>query len=151
MPPRWSRGNPVDLAGGETRDTIPAVIDLICGHPEVDALVYIGLGIQGNTARAYRESHVVSAGDADPELVEGMARMAGFHERQEERYAHAVVEASRQHDKPIIVASELGIADPANPGPATLRELGWPCLASPAAAVGALSAMWSHKRRHGTA
>ncbi|MFN3217487.1 MAG: acetate--CoA ligase family protein [Acidimicrobiales bacterium] len=147
VPPRWSRSNPVDLAGGETRDTIPAVIDLICGHPDVDALVYIGLGIQGNTARAYRESHVASADDADPELVEGMARMAGFHERQEERYARAVVETSHRHGKPIIVASELGIADPANPGPATLRELGWPCLPSPAAAVGALAAMWSHQRR----
>ena len=23
LPPRWSRNNPVDCAGGETRDTIP--------------------------------------------------------------------------------------------------------------------------------
>ena len=27
LPPRWSRNNPVDLAGGETRDTIPEVLD----------------------------------------------------------------------------------------------------------------------------
>ena len=26
LPPRWSRNNPVDLAGGETRDTIPEVL-----------------------------------------------------------------------------------------------------------------------------
>ena len=25
LPPRWSRNNPVDCAGGETRDTIPEV------------------------------------------------------------------------------------------------------------------------------
>ncbi|MHB1138147.1 MAG: CoA-binding protein, partial [Microthrixaceae bacterium] len=29
LPPRWSRSNPVDLAGGETRDTIPQVLELI--------------------------------------------------------------------------------------------------------------------------
>ena len=26
LPPRWSRANPVDLAGGETRDTIPEAV-----------------------------------------------------------------------------------------------------------------------------
>src|SRR5262249_49135017 len=26
LPPRWSRGNPIDLAGSETRDTIPDVL-----------------------------------------------------------------------------------------------------------------------------
>src|SRR5262249_25771316 len=37
VPARWSRQNPVDLAGGETRDTIPDALDLVCGHPDVDA------------------------------------------------------------------------------------------------------------------
>ncbi|HWJ97235.1 MAG TPA: acetate--CoA ligase family protein, partial [Acidimicrobiales bacterium] len=32
LPPRWSRNNPVDLAGGETRDTIPEVLELIAAH-----------------------------------------------------------------------------------------------------------------------
>ena len=27
IPPRWSRHNPIDLAGGETRDTIPELMD----------------------------------------------------------------------------------------------------------------------------
>src|SRR5205823_448732 len=39
LPPRWSRSNPVDLAGGETRDTIPEVLELIAGHPDVDAVI----------------------------------------------------------------------------------------------------------------
>src|SRR3954464_11769972 len=46
LPPRWSRSNPVDLAGGETRDTIPEVLELIAGHPDVDAVIQLGLGIQ---------------------------------------------------------------------------------------------------------
>ena len=33
LPPRWSRGNPVDLAGAETRDTIPEVLELVARPP----------------------------------------------------------------------------------------------------------------------
>jgi acetyltransferase len=135
VPPRWSRSNPIDLAGGETRDTIPKAIDGIAGHPEVDAVVYIGLGIQGNTARAFRES---------PYADEGIDRMASFHERQEIRYAEAVAEAVDRHGKPIVVATELAVADPQNPGPARLRDLGHICHASPNTAVSALDAMWRY-------
>lgn len=138
VPPRWSRNNPIDLAGGETRETIPKVLDLVTSHPDVDAVIYLGIGIQGNVARAYRES---------PYLDEGMERMASFHERQEVAYATAAVEAARASGKPVVVASELGIGDPANPGIATLRELGWPCFASPRAGVAALDAMFRSARR----
>jgi acyl-CoA synthetase (NDP forming) len=138
VPPRWSRNNPVDLAGGETRDTIPLVLDLIASHGDVDALIYLGLGIQGNTARAYRESPFM------PD--EGMERMASFHERQEVRYGTAAVDVSRRTGKPVVVASELGTADPANPGIETLHGLGWPCFDSPLSAIAALDAMWRYAR-----
>ncbi|HEY1739132.1 MAG TPA: CoA-binding protein, partial [Acidimicrobiia bacterium] len=39
LPPRWSRNNPIDLAGGETRDTIPEVLELVAHHADVDAIV----------------------------------------------------------------------------------------------------------------
>ena len=55
LPPRWSRNNPVDCAGGETRDTIPEVLELIAAHPEVHSVIYLGLGIQSNQARLMRE------------------------------------------------------------------------------------------------
>ena len=32
VPPRWSRANPIDLAGGETRDTIPELLPIIAAH-----------------------------------------------------------------------------------------------------------------------
>src|SRR5262249_39616587 len=35
LPPRWSRNNPIDLAGGETRDTIPIVLELVARHPDI--------------------------------------------------------------------------------------------------------------------
>ncbi len=139
LPPRWSRNNPVDVAGGETRDTIPELLGLVTAHPDVDAVIYLGLGIQGNTARAYRESPALPH--------EGIERMAGFHERQEQRYATAAVKASQRSGKPVVIASELGLADPHNPGMATLHRLGWPVLPTPAAAVTALDALW-RRRRH---
>ncbi len=37
LPPRWSRNNPVDLAGGETRDTIPDLLELVAAHPGIDS------------------------------------------------------------------------------------------------------------------
>ncbi|MFV2038618.1 MAG: acetate--CoA ligase family protein, partial [Acidimicrobiales bacterium] len=139
VPPRWSRGNPVDLAGGETRDTVVDVLDLIVGHPDVDAVVYLGLGIQGNIARSYRESRFM------PD--DGMERMAGFHERQEVRYANSAVEASGRADKPVVLASELAVADSQNPGVTALRELRWPCFPTPASAIRSLDAMWRYRRQ----
>ena len=43
LPPRWSRNNPVDLAAGETRDTIPELLDMVTGHPGVDSVVQLSL------------------------------------------------------------------------------------------------------------
>ena len=33
LPPRWSRNNPVDMAGGETRDTVPEIMRLAARTP----------------------------------------------------------------------------------------------------------------------
>src|SRR5690606_24785878 len=46
LPPRWSRNNPVDMAGGETRDTVPRILEMVASHPDVDAVVFLGMGIQ---------------------------------------------------------------------------------------------------------
>src|SRR5262249_19105661 len=62
LPPRWSRANPIDLAASETRDTIPQVLERLGVHPAVDAVIFLGSGVQSNEARAMRtgrfaESH----------------------------------------------------------------------------------------------
>ena len=59
LPPRWSRNNPIDMAGGETSDTIPTVLELTASHPEVDAVVFLGIGIQGNQGRMERRGPVL--------------------------------------------------------------------------------------------
>ncbi|MEN9507210.1 MAG: hypothetical protein RI958_3136, partial [Actinomycetota bacterium] len=138
LPPRWSRNNPVDCAGGETRDTIPEVMELIVSHPAVDAVVYIGLGIQSNQARMMRE------GGFHPD--HGLDRIVAYHERQDERFARAADELSRRYGKPVLTATELAVADPDNPGPVAVRDSGRLCYPSGNRAVTALGHLARYAR-----
>lgn len=135
VPARWSRNNPIDLAGGETRDTIPEVLDLVCAHPEVDAVVHLGIGIQAASAQVLR------TGRFYPD--HGLERIVAFHERQDRRYAQAAREASERHGKPVLTATELVHTDRhyGNPGPRGVREEGRLCYASAHRAVRALRAL----------
>ena len=146
LPPRWSRNNPVDCAGGETRDTIPEVMEMIIAHPAVDAMIYLGVGIQSNEARLMRE------GGFHP--AHGLDRIVSYHERQDQRFAEAADELSRRYDKPILTATELAVADPANPGPAAVRATGRLCYATGNRAVTALEHLYRYaefRRRRGLA
>ncbi len=141
LPARWSRNNPVDCAGGETRDTIPAVLEVLAKSSAVDAVVYLGIGIQANQARLMRE------GGFHPD--HGLARIVDYHERQDERFATAAHELSRDTGKPILVATELAVADPNNAGPATVQRLGGMCFASGPRAVRALAHAYEYARHRG--
>ena len=138
LPPRWSRNNPIDLAGAETRDTIPEVLELVAGHNEIDAVVYLGLGIQSNQARLMR------TGPFFPE--HGLERIVAYHERQDERFAHAAADVSTATGKPVLTATELAVADPENPGPRTVRATGRLCYPSSNRAVVALEHLWRYAR-----
>jgi acetyltransferase len=138
LPPRWSRNNPIDFAGGETRDTIPEVMEMVAAHPDIDAIVYLGLGIQSNQARLMRE------GPFYPE--HGLERIVAYHERQDARFARAAAEISEASGKPVLTATELAVADPTNPGPATVRKTGRLCYASANRAVTSLAHLWRYAR-----
>ena len=138
LPPRWSRNNPVDLAGAETRDTIPEVLELIVGHPDVDAVLYLGLGIQSNQAALMRR------GPFYPD--HGLARIVDYHERQDARFAEAAAALSEQYDKPVLTATELAVTHPDNAGPAAVRSTGRLCYSSANRAVTALDHLWSRAR-----
>lgn len=146
LPPRWSRNNPIDFAGGETRDTVPQALDLVCAHPEVDAVILLGIGIQSNQAQAFRSGPFYPA--------HGLDRIVEFHERQDRRYAEAAREASERHGKPVLVATELTYTDRfyGNPGPLAVRAGGRLCHPSAHRAVAALRALVTHvehRRRRG--
>jgi acetyltransferase len=138
LPPRWSRNNPIDLAGAETRDTIPEILELVAGHERVDAVVYLGLGIQSNQARLMR------TGEFYPD--HGLERIVAYHERQDERFARAAADVSTATGKPVLTATELAVADPENPGPRTVRETGRLCYPSSNRAVVALDHLWRYAR-----
>ena len=138
LPARWSRNNPVDCAGGETRDTIPEVLEMITAHPDVHAVIYLGVGIQSNQARLIRE------GGFHPGY--GLDRIVDYHERQDQRFAEAADELSRRYDKPILAATELAVADPTNPGPAAVRATGPAVLRQRQPGRGRLGASLSLRR-----
>jgi len=135
VPPRWSRNNPIDLAGGETRDTVARVLDLVCAHDAVDAVIHLGIGIQSGQAQAFR------SGPFFPE--HGLARISDFHEGQDARYAEAAREASERHGKPVLTATELvhTAPVPGNAGVLAVRAGGRICYPSAHRAVGALRAL----------
>jgi acetyltransferase len=133
VPARWSRGNPIDLAGGETRDTIPEVIELICAQPEVDAVIQLGIGIQAAQAGVFRSGRF----HADPDIE----RITAYHERQDARFAQAARDASVRYGKPVLCATELSVAARDNPGVRAIRDTGRIAYPSAHRAVGALSAL----------
>jgi len=135
VPSRWSRSNPVDLAGGETRDTIPAVIDMIAAHDDVDAVIYLGMGIQA------AQAHLFKSGPFYPD--HGIGRIADFHDNQDRRYAVAAAEAAQKHGKPVLVATDLAVTDReyGNPGPVTLKEAGYTVFPSGHRAITTLGHM----------
>ena len=133
VPARWSRNNPIDLAGGETRDTIPDVLELLCSCDEIDAVVHLGLGIQAAQARAFQ------SGPFHPDY--GLQRIAEFHERQDARYAATARDVSERYGKPVLSATELAFVDRENAGVRGVREVGRLCYPSAHRAVGALAAL----------
>ncbi len=138
VPARWSRSNPIDLAGGETRDTIPEVLELLCQHSEVDAVIHLGSGIQAAQANLFRQ------GSHFPD--HGLERIVAFHEGQDRRYARAAAEASARHGVPVLTATELVYADReyGNAGPLAVKEAGRVCYPSAHRAVGALRVLVSY-------
>ena len=139
LPPRWSRNNPIDLAGGETRDTIPEVLELVAAHPDVDAVVYLGLGIQSNQARLMRDGALLPRPRA--RAHRRLPRAPGRAVRR--RPPPSISDAT---GKPILTATELAVAVPDNAGPRTVRATGRVCYPSSNRAVTALAHLYRYAR-----
>ncbi len=140
--PRGPRVAVVTTAGGWGVVTADAItrseLELVASHPDVDAVVYLGLGIQSNQARMMRE------GPFHPD--HGLERIVAYHERQDARFARAAADVSQATGKPVLTATELAVASPDNPGPRTVRETNRLCYAASNRAVTALEHLWRHAR-----
>jgi acetyltransferase len=126
------------MAGGETKDTVPAVLGAAARHPGVDAVVFLGMGIQGNVADMERSGPFFPG--------HGLERIVEFHERQEERYATAADELVTELGKPVLTATELALAQPGNPAVRTVRARGRYAYPSSNRAVAALAQLWWYER-----
>jgi acyl-CoA synthetase (NDP forming) len=135
VPPRWSRNNPIDLAGGETRDTVAQVMDWIVAHPDVDAMIHLGIGIQAGQANAFKSGKYYPG--------HGIDRIVDYHVRQDRRYATVAREVSEKHGKPVLTCTELVNTDRhyGNSGPIGVKEEGRICYPSAHRAIAALAAM----------
>jgi acetyltransferase len=133
------------MAGGESRDTIPTLLELLTRHPAVDAVIYLGIGIQAANAQ------VIKTGPFYPGY--GLDRIVAFHERQDARYAEVAKEISERYGKPVLCASELAHTDREghNPAPRTVAAGGRITYPSAHRAVRALAhlvhyAEWRRRR-----
>jgi acetyltransferase len=111
---------------------------MVAGHPEVDAVIVLGMGIQDNQGRLERE------GPFYPEW--GLERIVDFHGRQDSRYADAAADASAATGKPVLLATELSICAPDNAAVRATRARGRLCHASSNRAVAALDQLWRYAR-----
>jgi acetyltransferase len=143
LPPRWSRNNPIDCAGGETRDTVTEIMDIVAAHDSIDAVIFLGIGIQSNQAKMMR------FGGFYPD--HGLERIVSYHEKQDERYALTAREVASKYGKPILIATELAVADPQNAGPAAVRESGAYCYPTGARAATSLAHLYEYAKYRGIA
>jgi acetyltransferase len=143
LPPRWSRNNPIDCAGGETRDTVTEIMDIVAAHDSIDAVIFLGIGIQSNQAKMMR------SGGFYPD--HGLERIVSYHEKQDERYALTAREVASKYGKPILIATELAVADPDNAGPAAVRESGAFCYPTGARAATSLAHLYEYAKYRGIA
>ena len=137
LPPRWSRSNPIDTAAGETRETVPQMLELAVAHPEVHSVILLGGGIQSNQAALMRAGPYFASHD--------LARIAEYHERQDRRYAEVAAALSASSGKPVLLASELAATQPGNAGPAAIRASGRLGYASGPRAVRARDHLWRYR------
>ena len=138
LPQRWSKNNPIDCAGGETRETVAEVMRLVASDRAVDAVIFLGIGIQSNQARMMRE------GSYFPNFE--LERIVTYHERQDEMYAKVAADLSQEFEKPILIATELGVADPNNPGVLAVKNTGRHCYSSGQRAARALSSVYQYAK-----
>jgi acetyltransferase len=137
LPSRWSGGNPIDLAGGETRDTIPLVLEAVATSAAVDSVIVLGLGIQDNQARLEREGPFFSSHE--------LARITTFHAYQDRRYVETVAQLRQLTGKPILMATELSISEPSNAAVRAARDAGMHVFATADRAVAALDGLWRRR------
>jgi acyl-CoA synthetase (NDP forming) len=136
LPSRWSRHNPVDLAGdigpGAMHRCVQAVVE--CGA--FDAVVHLGGGLVGFAGRLMRGSPLFPA--------QGLDLVTEEAARRDQRLGESLARIAGRPSCPVLFASDAAASPDAasNPGLAALRAAGVPVYPSPERAVRALAALY---------
>ncbi len=114
-------------------------MELIIGHPDVDAVIYLGLGIQSNQAALHAERAASTpTTDSSASSTTTSARTPASR--------RPPPSSSDRYDKPVLTATELAVTHPDNAGPAAVRASGRLCYPSANRAVTALEHLWRRAR-----
>jgi acetyltransferase len=131
------------MAGGETKDTIPDVLETAARHPDVHSVIFLGMGIQSNQGKLERD------GGFYPEW--GLERIVAYHDRQDRRFTETAAHLADELGKPVLTATELAVTSPDNAAVRGTQESGKLCYGSSNRAVTALEhlttyAEWRRRR-----
>jgi hypothetical protein len=80
-----------------------------------------------------------------------LERIVNYHERQDATYATFAADLSAETSKPILLATELAVADPNNAGVVAVQRTGRLCYASGQRAARALSSVYRYAKWRGLA
>ena len=81
----------------------------------------------------------------------GLERIVEYHERQDRRFASEAARLGTLHDKPVLVATELAVADESSPAVEAVRESGRLCYPGGDRAARALGHLLRYARFQGVA
>ena len=135
LPSRWSRHNPVDLAGDIGPGAMHRCVQAVVESGAFDAVVHLGGGLVGFAGGLMRGSPLFPA--------QGLDLVTEEAARRDQRLGESLAKTAGRSSCPVFFASDAASSPDAaqNPGLAALRAAGVPVYPSPERAVRALAAL----------
>ncbi len=101
LPSRWSRNNPVDLAGAEGGRLMSQCIEALIRCPEIDGLIEIGIGFDVQSVKEIKSSSFFPiSGEAE------LANLTKSLKRRNRRFAENLLRLIDESGKPLLSTSD---------------------------------------------
>ena len=126
MPGWWSRNNPIDLVAGNDIHMLSRVIETVIKHPEVDAVIMLGIGYISSASNRFQESETA--------VKVGLDKLAAVGAEMEIEDVHRIAGLIEKYGKTILIASDtvlLAYGPQPNQAIAELERLGIYAFSSP--------------------
>ncbi len=136
LPPWWSHNNPIDTVAGNDMSLFRRSIEAAIKHPDVDAVIVLGVGYISSALNRYEDSPLA--------LEIGLDKMAKIGSGMELDDMRGIAETAKTCGKPVMVASDtvlLAYGPKPNAAIQELENLGIYAFSSPVHAARALAHM----------